>query len=153
MTGMAADRVLRRLSRALPMAVAATHGLASVTALHAAPPIHKCVIEGRTTYQSDPCPTSQPRRTPTLRELNARQRERAAAADAVRTNRPVSNPSGADLPAPADRSPAPFRCDGRVYCSQMTSCAEAKYFLANCPGVKMDGDRDGTPCETQWCSP
>jgi Excalibur calcium-binding domain len=33
----------------------------------------------------------------------------------------------------------------------MTSCAEARYFLANCPGVKMDGNRDGQPCEKQWC--
>jgi len=44
------------------------------------------------------------------------------------------------------------RCDGRVYCSQMTSCAEAKFFLKNCPGVQMDGDNDGTPCEQQWCT-
>jgi len=46
---------------------------------------------------------------------------------------------------------SPFRCDGRTYCSQMTSCAEAKYFLAHCPNVKMDGDHDGIPCEKQWC--
>jgi hypothetical protein len=45
-----------------------------------------------------------------------------------------------------------FKCDGRVYCSQMTSCAEAKLFLENCPGVKMDGDNDGIPCERQWCN-
>jgi cold shock CspA family protein len=44
------------------------------------------------------------------------------------------------------------RCDGRVYCSQMTSCAETKFFLKNCPGVKMDGNQDGTPCEQQWCT-
>ena len=44
-----------------------------------------------------------------------------------------------------------FRCDGRTHCAQMTSCEEAKYFLANCPGVKMDGNRDGIPCEQQWC--
>ena len=44
-----------------------------------------------------------------------------------------------------------FRCDGRIYCSQMTSCGEATYFLRNCPGVKMDGDHDGIPCERQWC--
>ena len=29
----------------------------------------------------------------------------------------------------------------------MTSCAEATYFLKNCPGTKMDGDKDGVPCE------
>lgn len=44
-----------------------------------------------------------------------------------------------------------FRCDGRTRCTQMTSCAEARYFLQNCPGVKMDGDGDGEPCEDQWC--
>jgi micrococcal nuclease len=46
---------------------------------------------------------------------------------------------------------ANMRCDGRTYCSQMTSCAEATWFLKNCPGVKMDGNRDGVPCEQQWC--
>jgi cold shock CspA family protein len=51
------------------------------------------------------------------------------------------------------RSAAPaFRCDGRTHCSQMTSCREAKFFLANCPGVKMDGDNDGVPCEQQLCT-
>ncbi len=48
-------------------------------------------------------------------------------------------------------SAANFACDGRTYCSQMTSCAEANYFLKNCPGVKMDGNNDGVPCEQQWC--
>ena len=45
-----------------------------------------------------------------------------------------------------------FKCDGRTHCSQMTSCTEAKYFLRNCPGTQMDGNRDGTPCEQQWCT-
>ncbi|GAB3766743.1 cold shock domain-containing protein [Ramlibacter monticola] len=49
-------------------------------------------------------------------------------------------------------SASPFRCDGRTQCSQMTSCAEATFFLRNCPGTKMDGDGDGVPCEQQWCS-
>lgn len=56
--------------------------------------------------------------------------------------------------APTDADPASsaqFRCDGRQYCSQMTSCAEAEFFLSNCPGVKMDGNNDGVPCEKQWC--
>jgi hypothetical protein len=44
-----------------------------------------------------------------------------------------------------------FTCDGRTHCSQMTSCAQATFFLENCPGVKMDGDNDGVPCEQQWC--
>ena len=44
-----------------------------------------------------------------------------------------------------------FECDGRTFCSQMTSCEEAKFFLDNCPDTKMDGDNDGIPCEAQWC--
>lgn len=47
---------------------------------------------------------------------------------------------------------SPFRCDGRQHCSQMTSCSEAKFFLQSCPGVKMDGNGDGVPCEQQWCT-
>jgi hypothetical protein len=48
-------------------------------------------------------------------------------------------------------STASYRCDGRKHCSQMRSCDEAKFFLRNCPGVKMDGNNDGVPCEQQWC--
>ena len=49
--------------------------------------------------------------------------------------------------------PEQFKCDGRIYCSQMTSCQEATFFLRNCPGSKMDGNGDGVPCEKQWCKP
>lgn len=44
-----------------------------------------------------------------------------------------------------------FECDGRKYCSQMTSCEEAIFFINHCPDTKMDGDHDGIPCERQWC--
>lgn len=57
--------------------------------------------------------------------------------------------SAAPMPV---QSSAAFRCDGRTHCSQMTSCAEATYFLKNCPGTKMDGDGNGVPCERQWCT-
>lgn len=40
-----------------------------------------------------------------------------------------------------------FSCDGRQYCSQMNSRAEAEFFIKNCPDTKMDGDNDGIPCE------
>lgn len=61
---------------------------------------------------------------------------------------PAVEPPGVTAPAPETAS---FRCDGRTQCSQMTSCAEATFFLRNCPGTEMDGDNDGTPCEKQWC--
>jgi len=66
----------------------------------------------------------------------------------------ISPPQSQRLDSQSDASESqqsPFRCDGRTYCSQMTSCAEAKYFLAHCPNVKMDGDHNGIPCERQWC--
>lgn len=44
-----------------------------------------------------------------------------------------------------------FQCAGKTHCSHMTSCEEARFYLNNCPGTEMDGDRDGVPCESQWC--
>ena len=41
-----------------------------------------------------------------------------------------------------------FTCDGRQYCTQMSSRAEAVFFINNCPDTKMDGDGDGKPCES-----
>jgi cold shock CspA family protein len=50
-----------------------------------------------------------------------------------------------------DPPPVKYRCDGRMHCNQMTSCAEATWFLHNCAGVQLDGNHDGVPCEQQWC--
>ena len=58
---------------------------------------------------------------------------------------------GASPPQGQTASTGAYHCDGRTRCPQMRSCAEAKYFLAHCPGVKMDGNHDGVPCEQQWC--
>jgi hypothetical protein len=44
-----------------------------------------------------------------------------------------------------------YACQGKRYCSQMTSCEEATYYLTHCPNVEIDGDKDGIPCEQQWC--
>jgi len=49
-------------------------------------------------------------------------------------------------------APGGYQCDGRTHCSQMNSCAEATFFLKNCPGTRMDGNNDGVPCEQQWCT-
>ncbi|OTG65616.1 cold shock domain-containing protein [Acinetobacter silvestris] len=45
---------------------------------------------------------------------------------------------------------AEFSCDGRQHCSQMRSYEEALFFIRNCPNTKMDGNRDGIPCEKQF---
>jgi cold shock CspA family protein len=63
------------------------------------------------------------------------------------------SPQPMAAPQPSDQAASSaFRCDGRIHCSQMTSCAEAKFFLRTCPSVQMDGDNDGVPCEQQWCT-
>ncbi|MBK1616525.1 calcium-binding protein [Rubrivivax gelatinosus] len=107
--------------------------------------MNKCFIDGTVTYQQAPCPSTKVRNDPKLEELNAAEKARraAAAAAAAPTRRETA-------PVPAATS-SRFSCDGRTYCSQMHSCEEAKFFLDHCPGVKMDGDGDGIPCETQWC--
>ena len=79
------------------------------------------------------------------------QSHRAASLAAMQEERNSSSPSQPGSNSPS-QVPAGFKCDGRIYCSEMTSCAEATYFLKNCPGVKMDGNNDGIPCEKQWCS-
>ncbi len=70
----------------------------------------------------------------------------------------LSEPAPDDSDEEADEPSPKFSCDGRKYCSEMTSCEEATFFLENCPGVKMDGGADGSdgpgdgvPCERQWC--
>ena len=67
---------------------------------------------------------------------------------------PLEAISSESLPqeTPSTRPVPTFSCDGRTYCSQMSSCKEAKFFLKNCPGTKMDGNHDGVPCEQQWCT-
>jgi len=70
---------------------------------------------------------------------------------APKFNRSSSEPA-ALASTPVAAAPERFQCDGRTHCSQMTSCAEATYFIRNCPNTKMDGNDDGVPCESQWCT-
>jgi hypothetical protein len=71
--------------------------------------------------------------------------ERAAAEyggqDAAASNPPSSMKVEHSSPSSS------YRCDGRQHCSQMKSCDEARWMLSHCPGMKMDGDNDGSPCE------
>ena len=147
--------------------VSAVSLFAALTALPSpasATQVFKCTINGTVSYQSVPCPSGpsgSSGKRPTLEQLNAAEklkRERQASESPARAPAPsgqrmpysspvVSSPNAAPAPAPVKS----FSCDGRKHCSQMTSCAEARFFLSNCPGVKMDGDGDGVPCEDQLC--
>ncbi|SUA36320.1 nuclease [Neisseria zoodegmatis] len=41
-----------------------------------------------------------------------------------------------------------FVCGGKRFCKQMTSCAEAKFYLNQCGVTRLDRDGDGRPCES-----
>lgn len=40
-----------------------------------------------------------------------------------------------------------FQCDGRKFCPEMTSRAEAEFFLRFCPDSQLDDNHNGIPCE------
>jgi len=41
-----------------------------------------------------------------------------------------------------------FTCGGKTKCGQMTSCAEAYFYLNQCGLTRLDSDKDGIPCES-----
>jgi len=81
-----------------------------------------------------------------------RHRENTQQNSSIAKNETPTILIGRNKPIDGQGASNQFKCDGRTYCSQMTSCQEATFFLKNCPGAKMDGDRDGVPCEKQWCN-
>lgn len=63
-----------------------------------------------------------------------------------------TRPTATNAPASRARTAsADYECNGRQHCSQMHSCAEARWVLKHCPNTKMDGDGDNIPCEDQLC--
>lgn len=40
-----------------------------------------------------------------------------------------------------------YSCSARRNCGQMSSCKEARFHLEQCGNTRLDGDRDGVPCE------
>jgi hypothetical protein len=119
----------------------------------AATPFYKCNANGAVQYQQTPCASDEAAKPPTVADPNAERQRHVLPSKEKPSNLPLPTAAPAPALAAPDAPHAAYRCDGRTYCSQMHSCAEANYFLANCPGVKMDGDGDGIPCEEQWCHP
>lgn len=39
-----------------------------------------------------------------------------------------------------------FKCGEKRFCSEMSSCEEAKYYLTQCGLNRIDGNNDGIPC-------
>lgn len=52
----------------------------------------------------------------------------------------------AGKPVLAETTGNRFSCSPRKTCPQMTSCAEARFHLAQCGNSRLDRDGDGTPC-------
>lgn len=41
-----------------------------------------------------------------------------------------------------------FSCEGKRFCREMNSCAEARFYLTQCGVSRLDRDGDGKPCES-----
>jgi len=80
----------------------------------------------------------------TLKEFRHRLGEVAPATAPLRQ----APRSVADPQAVAPDEPTAFTCAGKRTCGQMTSCAEARFYLSNCGVGTLDRDRDGVPCES-----
>ena len=93
-----------------------------------------------------PCASQPPEPAPAGGTTDRRSSQ-APAAPAALATASVTATGTASVMASAG-----YRCDGRNTCAQMRSCEEATWFLSHCPGMKMDGNHDGVPCERQWCS-
>jgi endonuclease YncB( thermonuclease family) len=53
-----------------------------------------------------------------------------------------------DAPAPADHAAGDYRCGNKRNCTQMRSCAEARFYFTRCGLHSLDGNGDGVPCES-----
>ncbi len=89
-------------------------------------------------------------------EDNARQQRRGLWASAQPQPpweyRHGARHDAAAAPAIATRPQRPGPCGRKQHCAQMTSCAEATYYLQHCRLTTLDGNRDGVPCES-LCTP
>lgn len=75
--------------------------------------------------------------TPTLSPSTAPTSSSASAVQETATPQPAT---------PASNSG--FTCGSKTKCGEMTSCEEAKFYLNNCGLSRLDGDKDGIPCES-----
>lgn len=63
---------------------------------------------------------------------------RSGATSSPQTIQPLVSPSSSSKAA----------CGSKTRCGEMTSCAEARMYLTQCGLTRLDGDRDGVPCES-----
>lgn len=58
-----------------------------------------------------------------------------------------SLPSDESRPKENVTEEQPYKCGTKRYCKEMESCDEALYFYQVCNVSRLDGDKDGIPCE------
>lgn len=94
------------------------------------------------------------------RELMALQREAQqarrglwAGGEAIEPSQWRKQHAGTVQPqAAAAATASGIACGSKKHCSQMSSCEEARHYLAQCGHKTLDGNGDGVPCE-KLCSP
>ncbi len=78
-------------------------------------------------------------------------RQQPAQQPVVRGQQPAQQPA-ARVQQPAQQPAAPqqpsYSCSPRKNCGDMSSCAEARFHLAQCGRGGLDRDKDGVPCES-----
>ena len=55
---------------------------------------------------------------------------------------------GKRTPTIATEPPEAFTCGTKTYCREMVTCEEARFYLRSCGLTRLDGDKDGIPCES-----
>lgn len=96
---------------------------------------------GRGLWAADTCNGNTTQAASTTQQQNT-QTNNSQSSDS--TN---SGSSQIITPPPSTNSSG-FTCAGKTLCGQMTSCAEAMFYLNSCGVSRLDGDKDGTPCES-----
>jgi hypothetical protein len=51
-------------------------------------------------------------------------------------------------PKPESVPDQTFTCGTKRKCGEMDTCAEARFYLEKCGLKRLDGDKDGVPCES-----
>ncbi len=51
-------------------------------------------------------------------------------------------------PTPPPKPTNSFSCGSKKFCTQMNSCSEAQFHYLQCGLSRLDGDKDGVPCES-----
>lgn len=60
------------------------------------------------------------------------------------TPQPSTQTSGTSSTTTGDK----FTCAGKTKCGEMSTCEEAEFYLNTCGVSRLDGDKDGVPCES-----